>query len=639
MVVSATMLTAIGSAAATAAGSTSPPVSATAWQHAMRQLNAPGKGCFAASYPNLRWRQTQCKPAPHHPYAPQPPAAPAPRPQIVGNGTDYMAGVTGSPLSSVTGSFDSISPGTTETQQVSGKAVPNTFSLQLNTQLFTTPACSGSPAGSGCQGWEQFLYSTSYNGIAIQYWLANYDTTCPSGWNTYHSDCWKNSSGTHLSGPSLTAQGLTGVTLTGTASAGGDSVTLTTPDQARTVSTGNVLDLAPNWTGAEWSVLGDCCGTQAVFSPGTTLILRTTVNNGSTNMIPSCVLRGFTGETNNLNLPAGPGLGEQALQSGETSSPPANAPSCADAYLIGSDPGSGISVRTGNPVGEADLVTAGPDHSLQYYWAAPGGQWRHVQVAGAGSTYSMPAIFVRSVDGAGEADIVAEGPDHTLQYYWAAPGGKWLHIEIGGTGSTYSAPSIFVRSLDPEGEADIAAEGPDHTLQYYWATPFSIWRHAQVAGNGTTYSAPSVFVRSLDPEGEADITAEGPSHTLRYYWATPFNPWRHAQVAGNGTTYSAPSIFVRSVDPDGEADITAEGPSHTLRYYWATPFNPWRHAQVAGNGTTYSAPSIFVRPVDPDGEADIATEGASNTLQYYWATPGSQWRHVQVAGNDTTYSG
>jgi hypothetical protein len=177
-------------------------------------------------------------------------------------------------------------------------------------------------------------------------------------------------------------------TVTGTASTGGDTVTMTTASQARTVSTADVLDLAPSWTAAEWTIVGDCCGTQAVFSPGTTLILRTTVNNGSANVIPSCGLQGFTGETNNLNLPAGPGLGEQALQPGETSSPPASPPSCADAYLIGADPGSGISVRAGNPVGEADLVTEGADHTLRYYWATPGNQWRHAQVAGNGTTYS-----------------------------------------------------------------------------------------------------------------------------------------------------------------------------------------------------------------------------------------------------------
>ncbi len=149
---------------------------------------------------------------------------------------------------------------------------------------------------------------------------------------------------------------------------------------------------------------------------------------------------------------------------------------------------SGIFVRSANPAGEADLVTEGANHTLQYYWATPGGTWSHAQVAGAGSTYSAPSIFVRSD---GEADIVAEGANNTLQYYFATPGGTWDHAQVAAC-STYSAPSIFVRS---DGEADIVAEGANNTLQYYFATPG--WHLGSRSGRRgrSTYSAPSIFVR------------------------------------------------------------------------------------------------------------------------------------------------
>jgi hypothetical protein len=147
---------------------------------------------------------------------------------------------------------------------------------------------------------------------------------------------------------------------------------------------------------------------------------------------------------------------------------------------------------------------------------------------------SASGIFVRSANPAGEADLVTEGANHTLQYYWATPGGTWNHAQVAGAGTTFSAPSIFVRS---DGEADIVAEGVNHTLQYYFATPGNPFDHAQVAGAGTTYSAPSIFVRTTDPAGEADIVAQGVNHTLQYYFATPGNPFGHVQVAGAGTTY------------------------------------------------------------------------------------------------------
>ena len=70
------------------------------------------------------------------------------------------------------------------------------------------------------------------------------------------------------------------------------------------------------------------------------------------------------------------------------------------------------------------------------------------------------------------------------------PGSPWQHAQVAGPGSTYSAPSIFVRAANATqpNEADIVAEGPNHTLQYDEATPGSPWHDAQVAGPGSTYS-------------------------------------------------------------------------------------------------------------------------------------------------------
>jgi kumamolisin len=97
----------------------------------------------------------------------------------------------------------------------------------------------------------------------------------------------------------------------------------------------------------------------------------------------------------------------------------------------------------------------------------------------------------------------AQGPNNSLVYYWATPGSNWSGDLVAGNGTTFSAPFVFVRS---NGEADIVAQGPNDSLMYYWAASGSNWSSVQVAGNGTTFSAPCVVVRS---GGEADIVAMG----------------------------------------------------------------------------------------------------------------------------------
>jgi hypothetical protein len=266
---------------------------------------------------------------------------------------------------------------------------------------------------------------------------------------------------------------------------------------------------------------------------------------------------------------------------------------------------------------EADLVSQGPDNSLWYYHSLVSNvlvpQWRASQLNGPGTTYSTPSVFVRSD---GEADVVAEGPDNSLLYYHATPGGAWYRAVIAGPGTTYSAPSIFVRS---DGEADVVAEGPDNSLWYYHATPGNPWVPRQIGQNGTTYSAPSIFVRSgsQSPAGEADIVAEGVDHTMWYWYATPGSGWGWVHFHG-AIDFSAPAILVRS---SNEADIAFEGPDNSLLVYFAKPGARWTASNVAGNGSTYSAPAITAENGDGgasvQGGPEIAVEGPGYSLSYY----------------------
>jgi len=216
----------------------------------------------------------------------------------VGSGTDYLANLTNT--TSATGDFLTASNITSETDSSSGNA--NTFSLQINTNNFTSAACSGH---ASCVGWQQYVFETNSSGawIYIQYWMINYNATCPSGWNTFtvgtNTDCWKNSSTQAVA--QQTAQSLGQLKLTGSAGTQDVSTIFTGNNTISATGAGSVLSLAGNWNQSEFNVFGDGGGGQAVFNTGVTMNVKLSVNNGGTSA-PTCSGGGTTGETNNLNL-------------------------------------------------------------------------------------------------------------------------------------------------------------------------------------------------------------------------------------------------------------------------------------------------------------------------------------------------
>jgi hypothetical protein len=272
------------------------------------------RGCFKASYPNTTWQEVACSPAAPVPYI----RARGAPPVTVGNGTDSLAMVTSGIISSSEGSFPLVSNVTNESEIDPLNNGPgsnvigwNIFSLQLNTQFFATTACSGGTPY--CQGWVQFLYSSyTSNGVLIEYTLLDYTTSsngCPSGWAAYETPlngqpyytCFFNTSVTSVPNQSFT--NLSELTLTGSVAANGnDEVVLSTNGTLYKLSyADSTLNLASAWTVSEFNVFGDCCGYEAWFNSGATLIVHTTVDNGTTS-VPACTSGGYTGEVNNLSL-------------------------------------------------------------------------------------------------------------------------------------------------------------------------------------------------------------------------------------------------------------------------------------------------------------------------------------------------
>jgi hypothetical protein len=226
----------------------------------------------------------------------------------VGSGLDYVAEVPGS-ISTAEGSFDNVAGVTSE----SGAGVANAYSLQLNTQFFMTTTCSGAANPSQCQGWEQFVFANSPPdaGFAfIQYWLLTYETTCPPGWTSDGiGDCYINSTQA-ASVPAQTIATLGQLTVTGAAASGGglDSIVLASGNTLYSAMGNDYFpDLGQNWQSAEFNVFGNGNGSQAAFNTGSTIVVRTSVNGGTTSA-PSCVVDGFTAETNNLTLVSTPSV-------------------------------------------------------------------------------------------------------------------------------------------------------------------------------------------------------------------------------------------------------------------------------------------------------------------------------------------
>jgi hypothetical protein len=292
----------------TAAAASQPrPLTTLEWQAEIGQVAAVGSGCFQASFPALVWHAATCVTAPERPFVPA---------KVVGNGHDYSAKVSGL-ISKATGTFTNVSSNITEKGQIggAGSKKANEFSLQLNTEFFSgSPACAGTGSPSTCQAWQQFVYTTDQNIVFMQYWLINYDASCPSSWITYSGagfiDCYTNSSASVLSGSALTAKSLATISLSGSATAGGnDQVEVISAGHA-TLATGkdSKVDLASNWNTSEWGVFGDGGGGEAFFGTNNALEAVTTLQATSSSA-PTCVKKGFTGETNNLKLAATPALG------------------------------------------------------------------------------------------------------------------------------------------------------------------------------------------------------------------------------------------------------------------------------------------------------------------------------------------
>lgn len=278
------------------------------WRQLMTKTPAPKAGCYTSAFPSTTWQETPCSTAkalPHPPTFDHGPLA-------AGAGNSPLAAATGS-LSSASGSLLHVT-GVTQESDPSGQ---NTYSLQLNTNTYTSATlCAGQ---AGCVGWQQYIRDNPGN-IYIQYWLINHGSPCPANpanfsdsWHFFaggagqSAGCFINGNQTSVSTQPLNA--LEGMRVTGTTSPTAQSVVFeTATDQIYTAQdNGDLLAIGTQWNQTEFNIFGQCCGNQATFNTGSSIVVEVAVNNGSLT-VPTCPTGGFTAESNNLN-PAPPCFG------------------------------------------------------------------------------------------------------------------------------------------------------------------------------------------------------------------------------------------------------------------------------------------------------------------------------------------
>lgn len=288
-----------------------------AWQKKLERVAQPSTtGCFTAVYPRLAWRETTCAPPPSAPMSPRPPG---PAPLVIGNGYNVVAerpdGYT-TPIFHSEGSFENVNNTVTRVTSPIERGGPPTadaYSIQLNTNHFTTDRCAGAATPDICRGWKQFVFANNgTTGVSyVEYWLLSYNQEeCPAGWTTapvedsLDTDCYLKIDGAAIPSntPIRELQRLKLVANFGVLDGvRHDVLTTHIGTTSQLVLHPMVLDAGDQWTQTEFNVFGYGHGHTAVFNQGASFDVRILINYGG-RTAPKCVNTGYSRESNNLEF-------------------------------------------------------------------------------------------------------------------------------------------------------------------------------------------------------------------------------------------------------------------------------------------------------------------------------------------------
>ncbi|HKO18908.1 MAG TPA: hypothetical protein VJU82_08485 [Acidobacteriaceae bacterium] len=265
-------------------------------------------------------------------------------PQSVGNGTTLKLRTNA--ITGINGTFPTVTGVTSESD-----GTANSFSLQINSNTFSTWKCSSFGGGPNCVGWQQFVFENNGSAawVYMQYWLIGFGVgPCPTGGTVIYQHstqiptaCFGDSAKTSVPVQTINSSAaLASLALGGAVGAGLDTASVAVGSTAYSANgSSSELNLSNNWNEAEFNLFGDGGGKTATFNGGaagvTVGINMAVAHGGSTAAAPVCGTGGIaTAEQNNLTLVPGSccpyrGVGSTpGLTFLETSSTGVRAPFC-----------------------------------------------------------------------------------------------------------------------------------------------------------------------------------------------------------------------------------------------------------------------------------------------------------------------
>jgi FG-GAP-like repeat len=480
------------------------------WRDGMAHVPPPHEGCFTSSYPNTQWQEVPCVAGPTIPFPP----ARGPRPDTAGDGNDPAAGVITGHISTATGSFDSVS-GVTSVTSLFG---PDDYSLQLNTNTFSSSICSGAGTPAKCQGWQQFIFSNSqcmtgggnYPCTFMQYWLLGWGkTTCPTGWmfmlNGTDDECFMDSDAVLLPFPPPTIANLRNLSLVGQAVSGGlDTVIFSTGSSLYAVqNSDDVLGLAKGWTAVEYNIVGDGGGSEATFNSGSSMIVRVSVDNGTPSH-PTCVGPGFTGftaEKNNLYFHVFSGTPrsstEPAIVFTQSSAVTSTLPCDAAVAMPGASKLADTHDLNGD--GLSDIVWSDTSGDIAV-WLMDGAQVSLPGIAGtAPSNWSI--VGQRDFNGDGTYDLLWRDTSGDTSIWFMIGTQVFTSTPVGNVPTTWSV--VGVADFNGDGKGDLLWRDSSGNTAVWLMNGASVLSTGSLGNVPITWSV--VGTGDFDGDGKADI--------------------------------------------------------------------------------------------------------------------------------------